>query len=77
MKAKGPDPDGFRELIRYKASNTTRHSGLGDVSEVGRRADDFGLSAEDARGILRRDGWELRPTSSGAGRRWYPPEEEG
>lgn len=77
MHKKNPDPDGFRVWIKRKADTARNACTLGDFSELGRRASDFGISAEDARGILKREGWEIRPTPGGAGRRWHPPEEEG
>lgn len=65
MHKKNPDPDGFRAWIQHKAATAARNScTIGDLSE-------------DGRVILRKEGWTLRPTPSGAGRRWHPPEEEG
>lgn len=76
MHKKNPDPDGFQAWIKRKATAARNSYTVGDLSELGRRASDFGLSAEDGRDILRKEGWELKPTPGGAGRRWHPPEEE-
>lgn len=75
MHKKGPDPDGFRSWLTKKARATRHTNNLGDGRELGKTASRFGLSSEAARGILRSEGWEMRPTPSGALPRWHPPEE--
>lgn len=72
MQKKKPDPDGFRAYIQSLAVKRVE---LYDGMELSKRANRFLVSAETARGILRKEGWRLEPTPSETRERWVPPEE--
>ena len=74
QKKNQPDPDGFLAYIR---SLTARRLQIYNGRDISKRAGRFHISAETARGILRKEGWRLEPTSSEARARWVPPEEAG
>ncbi|KQC16308.1 MAG: hypothetical protein APR56_08265 [Methanosaeta sp. SDB] len=74
MHKKQPDPNGFLAYIRsLKPPKLAIYNGM----ELLKRANRFLISTETARGILRKEGWRLVPTSSETRERWVPPEEGG
>jgi len=66
-------PDSFREDIRRKAAIRRERITIGDNRTLAKLATRFGISSEEARGILRKEGWILEPTRSEALKVWRPP----
>jgi hypothetical protein len=70
---RGADPDGLRRFLRDRAASPSKYSikRFGNLRQLGRLAERFGVSPEDARQILKEEGWELRWLPSGLGE-WRP-----
>lgn len=73
MVQQSQDIDGFLAAVRLMAGGPPNHKRIGNARILARLAGRFGLSAETARGLLRKEGWLLYPTSSGTLQEWRPP----